>query len=145
MSLPFLGEEHSLRPSETKRIPKLETLNIPWITEVFLLLTEKEIEFTIESFTLAQIYARQKALLPKVSVPKAFLWSRLSVSAGRVHTGWSHQQLHFHWLVGIVRKCWRMLTWTHSCRSANHSEPPFQLAASMMHFQLKPTCALSLT
>jgi len=40
---------------------------------VFLLLTEKDIESTTESFTLVQIYAQQKAMLPKVSVPKAFL------------------------------------------------------------------------
>lgn len=145
MSLPFLGEEHSLRPSETKQIPNLETWNIPWITQVFLLLTEKEIEFTIESFSLAQIYAQQKALLPKVSVPKVFLWSRLSVSAGGVHTGWSHQLLHFQWLVEIVRKCWRMLTWTHSYWSANHSKLPFQPAPCMVHFQLRSACALSLT
>ena len=73
MSLPSSGEEHTLRPSETKHTPNLETWNIPWKTQVFLLLTEKDIESTTESFTLVQIYAQQKAMLPKVSVPKAFL------------------------------------------------------------------------
>lgn len=145
MLLPFLGLFHLLRLRETKQIPNLETWSIAWIAQVFLLVTEKEIEFTIESFTLAQIYAQQKALLPKFSVPKAFLQSRLSVSAGRAHTGWSHQHLHFHWFVEIVRKCWRMLTWTHSYQSANCSNQPFQLAPRMVHFQLRPTCALSLT
>lgn len=131
MTLPFLGEEHSLRLSETKQIPNLETWNIPWITQVFLYLLKRRLNSLswtslLHGFTHGRKPYCQKLRCQRLSCVPGCLCMQAENAQGDCTSSCFHQLLEVEY---FWNGCVNL--------SANHWELILQPASPSVHFQLR--------